>query len=907
VQRSVQERYDAGIAVALAIMLGARVPLWPATVQAQATPPPDVRVVAACDFEGPYITSGEHQILAGCDNNWVFGRKDMLIKAEQDAGRPGTSQSIHVRGIAAGEVQFLYTKLALKKDRHYRVSWWMKGEGMEGPLWAQVRKVGSPWTPLVWGWSGFPTAEWRRYSFTSRCPEDTQVPIGVEWHTGALGKFWLDDLLVEESDQPFAEASAAAPAAPPAGNLLPRSSCEGRRDPLWSTGVQGSLTRWREQEPAWEDPQAYRAEGGKFGKYCMAIPASTRGGDVFCHSFYQAVIPGQTYTFSAWLRADRDNMRANIGAGYSSYFSGGWSEGYPFGNDFTVGREWQRYSVSGVIKAVKQDQIWLQIAPFGSNGTLFVDGLQLEASTNATPYKPRYPLELYADVGQPFDGLRAGAGGNLFDWGQRVPLTVLAAAADTAAVSRAKVEIKVVGYPDVLVWRKVVNLSVNKETHYNLALDRRGIFRVELRTVDAGLAAPQELVLALLPPPRPTGAASLFGTHITVRPFFIQYARRLGFNWTRLHGACGVTKWECVEHEPGVYDWNEAQVNALCKAGWNVLGLVDDPPVWARIASPTNHLIRLDAFARYCEAMARHYRGRIDHWEVWNEPYNGNPDGFQGTPEQFGDILKAAYPAFKRGNPDCKVVGPCAEISGVRFSERLPADARRCVDIFSFHQYMYNVTGGGTLPFADSLPDHRRLFAPAGVTECWNTEGNNGDIGFNSFYTFLPTTPALNDLALAFASRVWIETAKAGVAKFFVFMMYQSDAVLHNYGTGSWKNLIGFDRSVTLGAVATAVTAHCIDGLKTRPCASITGVVQGLFAGGDRATWVVYDDGGVTGRKTLDLTKLPRRVHVLDVMGNDPRRDGVKTWEIGQVPLFVMSPKLSADELAVVGRAAIRE
>ena len=53
------------------------------------------------------------------------------------------------------------------------------------------------------------------------------------------------------------------------------------------------------------------------------------------------------------------------------------------------------------------------------------------------------------------------------------------------------------------------------------------------------------------------------------------------------------------------------------------------------------------------------------------------------------------------------------------------------------------------------------------------------------------------------------------------------------------------------------------------------------------------------GRQSLNLTKLPPDVEVLDVMGNDPRREGKKTWEIGIQPLFVLSGKLPAAKLAV--------
>jgi len=133
---------------------------------------------------------------------------------------------------------------------------------------------------------------------------------------------------------------------------------------------------------------------------------------------------------------------------------------------------------------------------------------------------------------------------------------------------------------------------------------------------------------------------------------------------------------------------------------------------------------------------------------------------------------------------------------------------------------------------------------------------------------------------------------------------------MHNVDTMSYYGgyqslLIGYDRTPTPAAVAVAVTAYCMDGLKSLPCSAVEGVVQGLFSGDGRATWVVYDDAGVIGRKKLDLTQLPPDAEVLDVVGNDPRRDGKQDWEIGIQPLFLLSAKLSAEELATVARSSI--
>jgi hypothetical protein len=208
------------------------------------------------------------------------------------------------------------------------------------------------------------------------------------------------------------------------------------------------------------------------------------------------------------------------------------------------------------------------------------------------------------------------------------------------------------------------------------------------------------------------------------------------------------------------------------------------------------------------------------------------------------------------------------------------------------------------LPFAAELPEHIKLLGGKKPLEIWNTEGTNGEVCANSFYTFLPVvTREKNDRACAFASRVWIEHKKAGVDKLFLFQMHNTDSMM--YFGGYQSLLFGYDRSPTPAAVATAVTAYGIDGLTAVPFSPVEGVVQGLFRGDDRATWVVYDDAGVVGRKRLNLAGLPEDTEVLDVMGNDPRRDGKREWEIGIQPLLVISKNLDAERLAGMGQAAI--
>ncbi|MEI6500341.1 MAG: hypothetical protein WCP21_04855 [Armatimonadota bacterium] len=66
-------------------------------------------------------------------------------------------------------------------------------------------------------------------------------------------------------------------------------------------------------------------------------------------------------------------------------------------------------------------------------------------------------------------------------------------------------------------------------------------------------------------------------------------------------------------------------------------------------------------------------------------------------------------------------------------------------------------------------------------------------------------TPQTNARAAAFASRVWLEHARAGVSKFFVYTMHNVDTMSYY---GSYQSLlIQYDRTPTPAAASTAVTA----------------------------------------------------------------------------------------------------
>jgi hypothetical protein len=860
----------------------------PAATTAAAPAPPAAipgKEIARCSFDGPYVAHGEHRLQQGCSNNWEWGRKTLRLSEDRDAGRPGSVQRIEVVDISSGAMQFFVTGLPfLRRGTFYRVSFWMKAAGV-AKVTTQIRKIGNPWTSFVEGETiEQPAGDWRRYSFADVCTTDVDRDHGVLIETSEAGTLWLDDLVVEELDgDPSAAGDAQAAAAIGPGNLLPRGSFEAERDSEWTGGVYG------DPDAEFEDPQPRRVAGGLHGAHCLELPASTRGGTAFLRSAAIPVAPGSPFTASAWLRATVPGLAVKLdlaGLGKPAFSSG---------QGFRLGQEWKRVSVSTAPLPGGARRAVLTLAiPAGQSGAGLGVGARVAGGPTPGPWAPRHPVELALLVG--------GGTDRLLSWDERPFLDLAAWPAAGPATAPIAAELEVLGWGGRPVARRSLSLVPGSPQRIDLPAGLRGLQRATLRAADGAQAAPFEAQFAVLPPPRALGAAGGFGAHFSVRPATVEFARRLGYSWIRLHDGSVLTKWGVGEPEPGRFRWFDPQVDALRAAGFAILGLPDAPnwPKHQMVAGkPT---FDPAAYGRWCQAAAEHYRGRIDHWEVWNEPYMAY--FFPGTVEQFGTMASAGIAGLRAGNPAARVLGFCNELNHGEWKQPLPAALKRAADLGSFHYYQRNLAGDGT-GLAAQVADYAATFGPDGPREHWNSEGGNNLVGGNSFSARFGDQERLNAQAAAYAARVLIEHRQADV-RHFHYTLHQADTIIYH---GGYKMMVGFDRSPTPAGVANAVAAWCLDGLMAAPlpAAAPDGLVQGLFAGRGRTTWTLFRRvPGRGAQSVLDLDALPAGAQVLDLHGADPRQRGLHAWAVDESPLFVVQDGADPAALARAGLAALK-
>lgn len=110
--------------------------------------------------------------------------------------------------------------------------------------------------------------------------------------------------------------------------------------------------------------------------------------------------------------------------------------------------------------------------------------------------------------------------------------------------------------------------------------------------------------------------------------------------------------WDQIETRPGVFDWTvvDGVVNAAATRGIEVVAILNrGSPSWVGgdLASAADH----QAFGAFAAEAASHFDGRVDLWEILNEP---NLHGI--SPESYTGLLKSAYSAIKSVDPDSTVI-----------------------------------------------------------------------------------------------------------------------------------------------------------------------------------------------------------------------------------------------------------
>lgn len=185
----------------------------------------------------------------------------------------------------------------------------------------------------------------------------------------------------------------------------------------------------------------------------------------------------------------------------------------------------------------------------------------------------------------------------------------------------------------------------------------------------------------------------------------VKMAQEAGIGWAKM-----LFSWEGIEPRKGQF-WDEKIkksswqkfdeiVELLQKYGIRIIARLDRPPDWSRAdnrfktAPPDN----FEDYGNFVAAVVSRYKGRIQHYEIWNEPNIWPEWGDKAVnPNEYVELLKIAYKRAKEVDPNALILNaPLAQtleknernLAEIDYLEAMyRAGARDYFDIFFANGY----------------------------------------------------------------------------------------------------------------------------------------------------------------------------------------------------------------------------
>lgn len=170
------------------------------------------------------------------------------------------------------------------------------------------------------------------------------------------------------------------------------------------------------------------------------------------------------------------------------------------------------------------------------------------------------------------------------------------------------------------------------------------------------------------------------------------------------------TEWARIEKERGVFDWSRLDALVAAAGKRNIMIVLGHPPAWAaRGGSDGKQAAWMPAgsnrppignavWVRYVTAVVTRYKGRVSHYQVWNEPVDKR--FYSGTFAELASLSRIAYAIIKKIDPSAKVVSTPLQprrqagwsTKGQRLIEQLKS-AGCPFDIWAMHIYPQQTEG----------------------------------------------------------------------------------------------------------------------------------------------------------------------------------------------------------------------
>lgn len=624
-----------------------------------------------------------------------------------------------------------------------------------------------------------PNPEWREFEFlVPPLPEDDEAQF-ILWlkRPGVLD---IDSIEIS-----YATASELGLPNEMEGNLLANSSFPFGLPPLWNayskTYRPENMTVDRENlgptgQPAlkWKgirDEQhlntAFKAQGGK------------------------------KHTLSVWAKTDQPGTELSLRMSPPSekiYEA-------PYNSTHFLTKDWKRYHFT-VELPFSVDGFYQTQLRMRSGDTVWLDGIMVEPGDKPGKFQRAAPVELTLAAESDFSPWA------LYFPGQEMKLKVQGLGKVPAGANLVSSVQYFNGGEAINLPEVTLEAGQFPETVLTIppqGLPPLGSYRVDVQVKGPKgepLSRPSSLLMHRVREPRMAGKFapdSPFGIHSSPLPGLDKVVKGIGANWVRSFHM-GWNMFQRGSTAKSVWDWKHGDrlINGYHDNHLLVMMPLSHPPRWATYAPEDLRSYRvnmfvpredqLDLWADYARKMATRYKGKIQAFETWNEPFfrafniykmDENGEWVQSPPEHFVEMSRVASAAIREANPDAKVLWNLGGLNEPHYDQAVAKlDIWDLIDGVAYHNYDQDSGGFPGDRFEGAIDPVKALLAQYGHRDMpiWNSEGGPGGSHFHFFFPQGPArdTSAVEDQTSTYLARSYTRMLVNGVSKFFLYAYYYS-------------------------------------------------------------------------------------------------------------------------------------
>ncbi|MBT3289948.1 MAG: hypothetical protein HN380_21570, partial [Victivallales bacterium] len=368
---------------------------------------------------------------------------------------------------------------------------------------------------------------------------------------------------------------------------------------------------------------------------------------------------------------------------------------------------------------------------------------------------------------------------------------------------------------------------------------------------------------------------SPFGAHFNSRHERNLTMKAIGVNWVRLHDAgISYTGWHYLEPKKGTWEFRDDEIRRYRQDKIKIFAQLGTAPPWARkqkgkVSAYHDMYSQPQSLAdwqTYVRTVTARYKGEIDTYFVWNEPWmysrwnvgHSGKEGPQGyttsaDPQRdFAALMRAAHSAARQVDASIRVCGFSTAdwkggdghtVSGPDWTAGVLENGGLDVcDLIDYHHYSDTLNGfagdnaeqAWNAAMGPILRDRGSVPKPV-----WMSEGQ-GSMDTHRLGLYKHTAPGIDQEDLVAASdrlvRYELAVLAAGAQKLFLYSPF-SDGF---DGSNRYTVLVAGDKSLHPSAAAHSTLAwHLEDTVFTRRTEVARGVFAYLFNGAGRSVAVL--------------------------------------------------------------------